>query len=1282
MRLVAGVALVALPAVSPAQSGVTAVRPRPGFAPRFEQSGALVTAIAIAPDGSVFVAGSISRFGGSPREGIVKLHADGTLDTGFVPAAPRGGEIVAIALQEDGKIVVGGRFTKVGGQPRAHIARLSADGSLDTSFDPGEGFNDDVAALAIQGDGKIFAGGRFSRYHGSTANRIVRLKADGALDATFATGTGFNSDVSALAVAPAGRIIVGGMFSAYNGEALAAPFVRLDANGVRDTSFFQPYASDWMEIRTLHALPDGGYVVGGVRDPAQGASRSRMLVARVGANGAPDTSFSPALNDLTGVVSALQVDAAGRLIVAGSMPVGASTTRFVTRLSSTGAVDQSFDLSDLPAGYSTAVALASDGRIWLGENSMAGANRGLWLLGSNGTADATFSPTIGRPAYPASILPAADGKWLVGGAFTWIDDVVVNSIARLNTDGSVDATFASGAGFNGTTRLALQSDGKIVAAGSFTSAAGTSANRIARLQPDGSLDAGFVAGAGFDGEITAVQTTATGQIVVAGSFTTYQGQEQRTVARLNADGLLDATLDPDYGFHNSTYAALAPRQMIVQPDGRLLVAVDMYSYYRGESLPVGIVRLGATGARDGFGIPEATYGSISSLLLQSDGKVVVTGWLPVLPPGGSNHFYNLARLLAGGGMDPAYTPLEAGTQGLVATLLQPDGKVIVAGTGRLEQVLPDGGRDPQFTVSGVGAGWQVYTLARAQGASFFAAGAWTDDPGFAGRGLALLEPPQAPTITSAATATGRVGEPFSYTITGSEFPNAFAATGLPAGLVVDEATGEISGAPAAAGHFTVTIQATNGGGSGDADLELAIGKGSATVAISETTQDFSGSARPVGVTTTPAGLAVEVTYAGSAIAPSAIGTYAVTATVVDADYEGSADATLTIRPAIVGGESGTISFNAGSAASLTASAGPGGSYQWQVWSEDGGDPFRVSMHPAAGAWVDIAGATAASYVIPSAQRFHQGRYRVVVTIGGTTFTSGVVTLAIEPPPPSSGRLGNLSARAMCFDGDQVLIPGFVINGTSTKRLLVRAVGASLGNDPFGMHGVLADPRMVLQRLDGSHYEQLHENDNWRDNPNAAEIEQATAAMWAFPLTDDHDAALLVDLAPGQYTIIAHGVAAGTGLAIVELYDADDTGDSRLGNISNRGFAGVGDQVMIPGFVVTHEGPKTLLLRVVGPTLAAAPYNVSGTMTDPKLTVFRREQNGSETQLWENDDWGASPDAVHTAEMAGRVWAFPLAEGSKDAALVATLEPGTYTVIGSSADGLGTGVILVEVYVVE
>lgn len=330
--------------------------------------------------------------------------------------------------------------------------------------------------------------------------------------------------------------------------------------------------------------------------------------------------------------------------------------------------------------------------------------------------------------------------------------------------------------------------------------------------------------------------------------------------------------------------------------------------------------------------------------------------------------------------------------------------------------------------------------------------------------------------------------------------------------------------------------------------------------------------------------------------------------------------------------------------------------------------------------VDIPGATGSSYTIPSAQRFHRGEYTVVVSSSGGSLTLAAATVTVNAPAPSDARLLNLSARGFTRGGETMLLPGFVVSGTGTKKLLLRAVGPTLTDLGLPL-AVIPDPTLKLRRLDFSQdppvYVDVSSNDDWQSNGNAPQIVTTAADVGAFALTQDADAALLVDLPAGQYSVLAGDKNDSSGIAIVELYEADDDNPgTRLVNISNRGYVGVGDEVMIPGFVVSREGSRTFLIRVVGPSLAG--FGVKETLSDPKLALFRE---GDSDPLLSSDDWSSNPDAAFTAQTAIQVSAFPLESGSKDAAVVVTLPPGVYTVIGSSADDIGTGIALVEVYLV-
>jgi len=299
--------------------------------------------------------------------------------------------------------------------------------------------------------------------------------------------------------------------------------------------------------------------------------------------------------------------------------------------------------------------------------------------------------------------------------------------------------------------------------------------------------------------------------------------------------------------------------------------------------------------------------------------------------------------------------------------------------------------------------------------------------------------------------------------------------------------------------------------------------------------------------------------------------------------------------------------------------------------------------------------------------------------GGGTFVSDpwapADTTTPPPPPPTTpgdptaARIANLSSRAWVGTGDSQFIAGFVVSGNMPKKVLVRAVGPTLAT--LGVSGPLADPQLRVVNKSGA---DVAVNNDWSSNANAAEIVSASAKVGAFALpTGSKDAATIVTLSPGPYTIVTSGVSDGTGIELVEVYDLDVPGGCKLVNIASRAFVGTGDKLAIAGFVISGSAPRKLLIRGSGPALAA--LGVSGALADPRITVF----NHAQAKVAENDNWGSAGDAAAIAGAASQVGAFSVASGSKDAALLITLNPGAYTVTLAGANSEQTGIGLIEVY---
>jgi hypothetical protein len=265
---------------------------------------------------------------------------------------------------------------------------------------------------------------------------------------------------------------------------------------------------------------------------------------------------------------------------------------------------------------------------------------------------------------------------------------------------------------------------------------------------------------------------------------------------------------------------------------------------------------------------------------------------------------------------------------------------------------------------------------------------------------------------------------------------------------------------------------------------------------------------------------------------------------------------------------------------------------------------------------------------------------------------------------ASQRLVNISSRARVASGDNVAIAGFVISGEDSKPVLIRAVGPTLGSS-FNVTGALASPRLELYRGSTS----LAINAGIAANRNA--IDAASQQAGAFALgSSGADAAMLTTLAPGAYTAVVSSTTANGGVALVEVYDLSAAAPGqKLLNIATRATAGAGDNTLIAGFVVPAGAPKRVLVRGVGPGLAA--FGVAGVLAQPTLQLL-----SGNTTVAQNTNWSTSADRDAITAASAQVGAFGLSNG--DCAMIATLAPGNYTANVTGAGG-ATGVALIEVY---
>jgi hypothetical protein len=409
---------------------------------------------------------------------------------------------------------------------------------------------------------------------------------------------------------------------------------------------------------------------------------------------------------------------------------------------------------------------------------------------------------------------------------------------------------------------------------------------------------------------------------------------------------------------------------------------------------------------------------------------------------------------------------------------------------------------------------------------------------------------------------------------------------------------------------------------------------------------------------TPIPGATSATYAIASAQNSDVATYTVRVT---------SGATVEVASAklFVGSSTGGITIstqpssqtvNVGQGVTFTvAASGTGLSYQW----------FRNG--------VAIPAASGSSYSIASAQAADAGAYFVRITGSSNTVDSATATLTVNNTGGGAGptsRLVNLSILTSLDAAGDTFTMGYVVGGAGTsgsKPILIRAAGPTLGAAPFNIPGSLNDPKIEL--FAGS--TKTSENDNWGGTP-ALSTAFASVGAFAYVNGTSLDAAALANIGLGDNSVRVSAAGTGTGTVIAELYDSTPflslTATSpRLVNVSVLKHLGTG---LTAGFVIDGTAGKRVLIRAVGPTIGAPPFNVGGAVADPQLTLF-----SGQASIGSNDNWGGTAELTAAFTQVG---AFALPAASRDAAILVTLQPGQYTVQVSGVGGT-TGVAIVEVY---
>jgi uncharacterized delta-60 repeat protein len=559
----------------------------------------IVRDVKIQSDGKILAVGDFTAYSGSTRNRIVRTETSGAIDTTFNIGTGLGAAAYNVHIQSDGKIITAGGFAQYSGSTNNYIVRINSNGTKDNTFTIGTGFNQTVWISSLQPDGKIIAAGLFTTYSGSSNNYIVRVNSDGTKDNTFNVGTGLDAAWAAGVTNPISYDTENNIYLAsdnvtYSGSAVPRIF-KLRPDGTLDTTYDAGVGLNRFALAN---------VISGSRLYTAGTFTNYKFagatgIAMVSDSATLSSSFNPGIG-FNGDVWAMTKQSTGRVILGGGFTrySGSASVRLVG-INSNGTVDFGFNVGTAGAtnivhalGTQTDDKIIAGGQFTTYSGSSTSTTR-LMRLNSNGSQDLTYNTGAGLNSYPLTVLPTADGKVLVLGLFTTYSGSTVNYITRTNANGTRDTGFNTGTGFGagqyGYTAV-TQSDGKYIVGGNFNTYSGSSANRgIARLNTDGTLDLTFNDGAGFNQLVSAVAMQSDGKIIAGGNFTTYSGSSINRIARLNSNGTLDTSFNVGTGLN----AQPSANGITIAADGTIYCLGSFITYSGSNSR--GIVAINPNG---------------------------------------------------------------------------------------------------------------------------------------------------------------------------------------------------------------------------------------------------------------------------------------------------------------------------------------------------------------------------------------------------------------------------------------------------------------------------------------------------------------------------------------------------------------------------------------------------------------------------------------------------------------------------------------------------------------
>lgn len=429
---------------------------------------------------------------------------------------------------------------------------------------------------------------------------------DGTIDPSYNTGTGFDNTVFDSYLFSDNKLLAGGLFTTYNGTTVNG-IVKLNIDGTIDSSFNTGTGlNTGGYIFGINVQSDGKILIGGDFTSYNGVTRSR--VARLNTDGTLDTSFDAGSLIANNTVYKIRIQNDGKIVLTGTF---SGTHNRIIRLNTNGSLDTTFNTGTGFNNTTNAILITSDNKILIGGsfftyNGIATAN-GIVRLNSDGTIDNSFNAGTGANNQVANFTQQADGKIILNGNFTNYNGTT-SRFVRINTDGSLDTTFNSGTGPSDSILCATQSsDGKLYISGLFTSYNGVSRQRVARLNMDGSLDTTFQPNAGITVNYArAIQIQSDNKIILVGAFTTYQGVTKNRIVRVGDISLSNN----DYNFSSQLKNYPNPIDTDLFIDSSTNGTIEVFDingrYILKQNLTIGTTKIQCTDLLAGIYIAKVT----------------------------------------------------------------------------------------------------------------------------------------------------------------------------------------------------------------------------------------------------------------------------------------------------------------------------------------------------------------------------------------------------------------------------------------------------------------------------------------------------------------------------------------------------------------------------------------------------------------------------------------------------------------------------------------------------